>query len=58
MDFSKYFLMKEADVIEYAKVKVPQKNWDEPTMTCKEIGDGNLTYVFKVQDAKGHSVIV
>ena len=58
MDFSKYFLMKEADVIEYAKVKVPQKNWDEPTMTCKEIGDGNLNYVFKVQDAKGHSVIV
>ena len=58
MDFSKYFLMKESDVIEYAKVKVPQKNWDEPTMTCKEIGDGNLNYVFKVQDAKGHSVIV
>lgn len=57
-DFSKYFLMKENDVIEYAKIKVPQKDWDEATMTCKEIGDGNLNYVFKVQDAKGHSVIV
>ena len=57
-DFSSYFLMKEADVIEYAKQKVPQKEWDETSMTCKEIGDGNLNYVFKVQDAKGHSVIV
>ena len=57
-DFSSYFLMKENDVIEYAKLKVPQKNWDDATMTCKEIGDGNLNYVFKVQDAKGHSVIV
>ncbi|MCF0228909.1 MAG: S-methyl-5-thioribose kinase [Parasporobacterium sp.] len=57
-DFNSYFLMKEADVIEYAKVKVPQKDWDADTMTCREIGDGNLNYVFKVQDAKGHSVIV
>ncbi|MBQ9030059.1 MAG: S-methyl-5-thioribose kinase [Parasporobacterium sp.] len=57
-DFSKYFLMKEPDVIEYARLKVPQKEWDADTMTCKEIGDGNLNYVFKVQDAKGHSVIV
>lgn len=57
-DFSKYFLMKEAEVIEYAQVKVPQMDWDPASMTCKEIGDGNLNYVFKVQDAKGHSVIV
>ena len=57
-NFDTYFLMKESDAIEYAKVKVPQKNWDEATMTCKEIGDGNLNYVFKVQDGKGSSVIV
>lgn len=57
-NFDTYFLMNESDAIEYAKVKVPQKNWDEATMTCKEIGDGNLNYVFKVQDAKGASVIV
>ena len=56
--FDTYFLMKEEDVIEYAKVKVPQKDWDPSTMECKEIGDGNLNYVFKVKDAKGHSVIV
>lgn len=57
-NFDSYFLMKENDAIEYAKVKVPQKNWDEATMSCKEIGDGNLNYVFKVKDEKGHSVIV
>ena len=57
-NFDTYFLMNESDAIEYAKIKVPQKNWDEATMTCKEIGDGNLNYVFKVQDAKGASVIV
>lgn len=57
-NFDTYFLMKESDAIEYAKVKVPQKNWDEASMTCKEIGDGNLNYVFKVQDGNGSSVIV
>lgn len=56
--FDTYFLMKEADAIEYAQLKVPQKNWDAATMTCKEIGDGNLNYVFKVTDGKGNSVII
>jgi 5-methylthioribose kinase len=50
--------MKEEDAIEYAKLKVPQKEWDVDSMTCKEIGDGNLNYVFKVVDGKGHSVII
>ena len=58
MDFSKYFLMKDNEVVEYAREKVPQMDWDAATMTAKEIGDGNLNYVFKVQDGKGHSVIV
>lgn len=57
-NFDTYFLMKADDAIEYAKVKVPQKNWDAATMQCKEIGDGNLNYVFKVTDGKGNSVIV
>ena len=56
--FDSYFLMKEQDVIEYAQMKVPQKDWDAASMQCKEIGDGNLNYVFKVTDGKGHSVIV
>ena len=50
--FDTYFLMKTDDAIEYAKVKVPQMDWDDATMTCKEIGDGNLNYVFKVTDGK------
>lgn len=56
--FDTYFLMKTDDAIEYAKVKVPQIDWDADTMECREIGDGNLNYVFKVTDGKGHSVIV
>ena len=41
-DFDTYFLMKEEDVIAYAQLKVPQKEWYAATMKCKEIGDGNL----------------
>lgn len=57
-NFETYFLMNAEDAIEYAKAKVPQKQWDVGSMTCKEIGDGNLNYVFKVSDAKGNSVII
>ena len=57
--FDTYFLMKTEDAIEYAKVKVPQMNWDEASMTCKEIGDGNLNYVFRVVEPEtGRSLIV
>lgn len=56
--FDTYFLMKTDDAIEYAKEKVSQIEWDADSMTAKEIGDGNLNYVFKVTDAKGHSVII
>ncbi len=37
---------------------MPQIDWDRDTISCKEIGDGNLNYVFKVKDEKGHSVII
>lgn len=57
-NFDTYFLMKPEDAIEYAKLKVPQKQWDMDSMTCKEIGDGNLNYVFRVNDARGNSVII
>ncbi len=52
-----YFLMKEPDVIEYAK----KLNYFRPDaeFTCKEIGDGNLNYVFRVIDQKhGDSLII
>ena len=56
--FDKYFLMNVGDVIEYALEKTPDMRWDRTSMQAKEIGDGNLNYVFRVWDAMGHSVIV
>lgn len=56
--FSKYFLMKEKDVIDYVLEKLPDYGWDKASMRTKEIGDGNLNYVFRVIDDKGNSVIV
>ena len=56
--FDKYFLMNAQDVIAYTAEKIPQLDWDRETMQSREIGDGNLNYVFRVWDAKGHSVII
>lgn len=56
--FDKYFLMKEKDVFEYVQAKIQyfDKN---ATPVCKEIGDGNLNYVFRVLDEKtGKSIVV
>jgi len=55
--FDTYFLMKTPDVLEYVKEKgyMPA----DVELTAKEIGDGNLNYVFRVVDEKtGKSVIV
>jgi 5-methylthioribose kinase len=56
--FDKYFLMNVNDAIEYALEKTPDIQWERSSIQTKEIGDGNLNYVFRVWDAKGHSVIV
>ncbi len=45
--FDKYFLMKPEEVIEYAKEKLNVFK-PEDELECKEIGDGNLNYVFRV----------
>jgi len=58
LKFDQYFLMKPADAVEYAKAKVFQFDWDAASMQAKEIGDGNLNYVFRVWDEKGSSVII
>ncbi|WP_174733623.1 S-methyl-5-thioribose kinase [Mesobacillus harenae] len=55
---SGYFTMKEAEAIEYSRT---QLNYFAPDadLTCKEIGDGNLNYVFRVVDEKsGQSIII
>ena len=56
--FDRYFLMGIGDVIEYTLEKMPDIAWNREAMQAKEIGDGNLNYVFRVWDDKGHSVIV
>ncbi|HNW87161.1 MAG TPA: S-methyl-5-thioribose kinase [Candidatus Limiplasma sp.] len=55
--FDTYFLMKTPDVLEYVKEKgyMPA----DAQLIAKEIGDGNLNYVYRVVDeASGKSVIV
>jgi len=55
--FDTYFLMKTPDVLEYVKEKSYMPA--DAQLTAKEIGDGNLNYVFRVVDEKsGKSVIV
>lgn len=56
--FETYFLMNDQDVKEYVKEKLDIFPKDAD-LTSKEIGDGNLNYVFRVKDEKtGKSVIV
>jgi 5-methylthioribose kinase len=59
MDFkTKYFTMKENDAVEYAKTILNFFD-EDAVLTCKEIGDGNLNYVFRVVDNKsGKSIII
>lgn len=56
--FDTYFLMKTEDVAEYVKEKL---NFfpDDAKLECKEIGDGNLNYVFRLKDVEtGKSIII
>lgn len=58
LDFTKeYFTMKESDVVEYAKNVLRFFN-EDAVLTCKEIGDGNLNYVFRVIDEKDNKSII
>lgn len=57
--FDTYFLMKNPDVIEYVQEKYAGHFDKDAVLTCKEIGDGNLNYVFRVVEEKtGKSIIV
>ncbi|WP_028829942.1 S-methyl-5-thioribose kinase [Proteocatella sphenisci] len=56
--FETYFLMNENEVLEYVREKLDIFAKDA-VLTSKEIGDGNLNYVFRVkEEATGKSVIV
>jgi 5-methylthioribose kinase len=56
--FDTYFLMKAADAAEYARTKL--EGFDAgAALESKEIGDGNLNYIFRVVDRKsGRSVVI
>lgn len=56
--FNEYFLMKTDDIAEYIEEKLHYFS-DDSELSCKEIGDGNLNYVFRLVDNKtGKSIIV
>ena len=57
--FEKYFLMKEGDISEYVRSQMPGYFAPDARISVKEIGDGNLNYVFRaVEDGTEKSIIV
>jgi 5-methylthioribose kinase len=57
--YDKYFLMKESDVADYVTAKAPDFFKPPRKLSVKEIGDGNLNYVFRVvNETDGRSLIV
>lgn len=57
-DFTnEYFTMTEKDAVDYAKT-VLDFFQEDAELTCKEIGDGNLNYVFKVVDRKNNKSVI
>ncbi len=56
--FDKHFKLTEQDIIEYVKEKLDFFN-ENAQLSCKEIGDGNINFIFRVLDEKsGKSVII
>jgi 5-methylthioribose kinase len=56
--FSKSFFMKEGDIPDYIRDQLPDY-FGASNITVKEIGDGNLNYVFRaVEEGTGKSIIV
>jgi 5-methylthioribose kinase len=56
--YDTYFLMKSEDIEAYVREKLEFFD-KEAKLVCKEIGDGNLNYVFRLTDMDtGNSIIV
>ena len=49
--FNEYFLMEEKDVLLYVKKKLKYFKADD-NITCKEIGDGNINYVYRISNGE------
>lgn len=57
LKFHEYFLMQESDVAEYAKGQILFFDKDA-VLDVKEIGDGNLNYVYRIVDTNTNKSIV
>lgn len=55
--FNEYFTMSEEQAIQYAKEKLTIFDENE-ALACKEIGDGNLNYIFKVFSTESDRSII
>lgn len=59
MKFTTYFTMNEDEAAVYASEKLGHIFGDRFHLTCKEIGDGNLNYIFRIVDEmSGRSIII
>lgn len=57
-NFEKHFRMTEADAIEYARHRLPEFRGSK-NVSCTEIGDGNINYIFRIADSDtGRSVVI
>jgi len=55
--FNEYFLMNASDAMDYASEKLSIFS-DDAELDSKEIGDGNLNYVFRVWDKKSDNSVI
>ena len=56
--FDHHFKMNEQDAIDYIREKLPEF-FGDAALSSKEIGDGNINYIFRVKDeSTGKSVII
>ncbi|PUB12926.1 S-methyl-5-thioribose kinase [Paenisporosarcina sp. OV554] len=55
--FEQYFLMNSDDVIYYVKAKIDSYK-EAQHITCTEIGDGNLNYVYRVANTESNESII
>jgi 5-methylthioribose kinase len=59
MKFATYFTMNEDEAAIYAREKLKDIFGENSRLSCKEIGDGNLNYIFRIVDEiSGRSIII
>ncbi len=56
LKFKEYFLMQEKDVLLYVRDKLQYFSQDD-NVICKEIGDGNINYVYRISNGKDSIIL-